>query len=362
MSFSEASLLKKIQEVNNTQQSIQTLSLWLIHHRKYSKPIVQTWLQELLAAPKCDRKITFIYLANDILQNSRKKGSEFMKEFLNALPQAIENTSKVADTKSRFTLERIFNIWKDRKIYPDETIKKLKTTLHSQPKCDGDSPEENKTTNGIVSNGKSRENPSQNTPKKEELKRKSSSEDSKPSDTFDSSSKLFKKSLKGEVLKELANSNSTIPAPEPLELISMLHELEKSASSDAVIREKIAELPAQVIDVNAVKQLKDKKVAAELLASVNEAAKLVDEYNSRLQQELATRKRTALLLSAYIKQKQEEHENDQKLINEWKQKLKQVKSVEHELQVHLKSLPDLSSIEEGATLTPLPSAGDLFSS
>jgi len=57
-----------------------------------------------------------------------------------------------------------------------------------------------------------------------------------------------------------------------------------------------------------------------------------------------------------------EIDNDQKIIDEWEKKFKQVKNVENELQIHLKSLPDLSSIEEAAILTPLPSAGDLFSS
>ena len=162
----------------------------------------------------------------------------------------------------------------------------------------------------------------------------------------------------------------------------MLQDLEKSASSDAVIREKIAKLPPKVIDVAAVKNLKDKKAALELSASVAEAAKLVDNYNSRLQQELANRKQTALLLgkivqvpfsfkfknykvyilAAFIQEQRQKNENDQKLIEEWQQKLKQVKNVENELHIHLKNLPDLSTIEEAAILKPLPSAGDLFSS
>lgn len=131
MSFSEASLLKKFQELNNTQQSVQTLSLWLIHHRKHSEKIVKTWVKELVNSSKCERKLTFIYLANDILQNSRKKGYEYMKEFAVVLPESIENTAKYADTKIRFTLERILNIWKDRKIFDDEVIDQYKAILHS---------------------------------------------------------------------------------------------------------------------------------------------------------------------------------------------------------------------------------------
>ena len=121
MSFSESSLNKKFVELNGTQQSVQTLSLWIIHHRKHSPIIVKSWLRELLSAKKCERKLTFIYLANDILQNSRRKGTEYMDQFgVGPLAEAIENTAKFSDDKMRFTLERIFNIWKDRKVRTNE--------------------------------------------------------------------------------------------------------------------------------------------------------------------------------------------------------------------------------------------------
>jgi regulator of Ty1 transposition protein 103 len=102
MSFSESSLNKKFFELNSTQQSVQTLSLWLIHHRKHSHTIVKIWLKELINTSKSDRKLTFIYLANDILQNSRKKGNEYMNEFAEPLNDAIENTAKYSDDKIRF--------------------------------------------------------------------------------------------------------------------------------------------------------------------------------------------------------------------------------------------------------------------
>lgn len=46
-SFSAAALDKKFGDLTNTQQSVQTLSLWIIHHRKHCKTIVQNWLKEL---------------------------------------------------------------------------------------------------------------------------------------------------------------------------------------------------------------------------------------------------------------------------------------------------------------------------
>lgn len=46
--FTENALIKKLQELNSSQQSIQTLSLWLIHHRKHHAIVVKTWYKELL--------------------------------------------------------------------------------------------------------------------------------------------------------------------------------------------------------------------------------------------------------------------------------------------------------------------------
>lgn len=45
--FTSEVLRNKLNDLNNSQQSIQTLSLWLVHYRKHSKTIVQTWLEEL---------------------------------------------------------------------------------------------------------------------------------------------------------------------------------------------------------------------------------------------------------------------------------------------------------------------------
>uniref|UniRef100_A0A8C5RW39 CID domain-containing protein n=1 Tax=Laticauda laticaudata TaxID=8630 RepID=A0A8C5RW39_LATLA len=45
--FSESALERKLSELSNSQQSVQTLSLWLIHHRKHSTLIVTVWEREL---------------------------------------------------------------------------------------------------------------------------------------------------------------------------------------------------------------------------------------------------------------------------------------------------------------------------
>lgn len=45
--FTEQALIKKLADLNSSSQSIQTLSLWLIHHRKHHPNIVKIWLKEM---------------------------------------------------------------------------------------------------------------------------------------------------------------------------------------------------------------------------------------------------------------------------------------------------------------------------
>lgn len=45
--FTVQAFEKQLNNLNATQQSIQTLSLWLIHHRKFYQTIVNTWMKEL---------------------------------------------------------------------------------------------------------------------------------------------------------------------------------------------------------------------------------------------------------------------------------------------------------------------------
>lgn len=133
-------------------------------------------------------------------------------------------------------------------------------------------------------------------------------------------------SFREEIQRELGTERggSGIQSVEPKELISMLHELDKLSSRDAVVRQRIAELPNKVTDPGEIKKLQSKQDALALFKTVNEATLLLDAYNSRLQLEMTTRRKTALHLAAFIRQQQVEMENDKRLIDEWQKKLKQV--------------------------------------
>jgi AmiR/NasT family two-component response regulator len=88
LAFSTTTLESKLRDLNSSMQSIQSVSQWIIQHRKHSKTIVGTWFKELRKA-SASRKLTLLYVANDVIQNSRRKAPEYKSEFIKALPKAL---------------------------------------------------------------------------------------------------------------------------------------------------------------------------------------------------------------------------------------------------------------------------------
>ncbi|KAI8908807.1 hypothetical protein DFJ77DRAFT_473352 [Powellomyces hirtus] len=100
-SYNEASLVHKLAKLVDTQDSITVLSQWLMYHRKHAALSVQTWARELHKATPA-RKLSFLYLANDVVQNSRRKGDEFVKEFAKVFPETLPHVFRYVYTLSKW--------------------------------------------------------------------------------------------------------------------------------------------------------------------------------------------------------------------------------------------------------------------
>ncbi|XP_022853877.1 regulation of nuclear pre-mRNA domain-containing protein 1A-like, partial [Olea europaea var. sylvestris] len=92
------------------------LSLWCISHRKKAKQVVETW-EKLFKSAQREQQISFLYLANDILQNSRRKGCEFVNEFWKILPSALKSVYNLGHENCRKVASRLVNIWEERKVF-----------------------------------------------------------------------------------------------------------------------------------------------------------------------------------------------------------------------------------------------------
>lgn len=65
-----------------------------------ARQVVETWDRQFHCSAR-DQRLAFLYLANDILQNSRRKGSEFVGEFWKVLPDALRDVIENGDDFGR---------------------------------------------------------------------------------------------------------------------------------------------------------------------------------------------------------------------------------------------------------------------
>jgi len=114
--FSIQQLTERLVKLNNSHQCIESLSKWCITHRKKARQIVESWEKHFNESHK-EKQVPLMYLANDISQNSRRKGSEFVNEFWKILPRNLKTVCNSDDNQTKTVAMRLVNIWDDRKVF-----------------------------------------------------------------------------------------------------------------------------------------------------------------------------------------------------------------------------------------------------
>ncbi|OWM82246.1 regulation of nuclear pre-mRNA domain-containing protein 1B [Punica granatum] len=114
--FSEQILADKLSKLNSTQQCIETLSHLCIFHQSKAKLVVATWEKQFHKS-EMTQKVPLLYLANDILQNSKRKGNEFVMEFWKVLPAALKDVTQKGDDRGKNVVSRLVDIWEERRVF-----------------------------------------------------------------------------------------------------------------------------------------------------------------------------------------------------------------------------------------------------
>jgi regulator of Ty1 transposition protein 103 len=73
--FSETLLLEKLGKLNDTAESINMTSAWILYHKKHFQDIARIWAREIRNVTS-QRKLAWVYLANDVVQQSKRRGDE----------------------------------------------------------------------------------------------------------------------------------------------------------------------------------------------------------------------------------------------------------------------------------------------
>jgi hypothetical protein len=144
----DADVASKLAKLNDSMQSIQSVSLWLVFHRKQHERAHALWRAELKQASPA-KQLILLYLANDVLQSSRKKGDEvrslsgcffsplffFFYKFSNSFQTTIVTDVALvfqsADMSTRAKIERLVQVWLDRAVFPLPVISALQAALRT---------------------------------------------------------------------------------------------------------------------------------------------------------------------------------------------------------------------------------------
>lgn len=121
---------RRLHTLKDSQESIQGLSAWCLDRRQHHKKIVATWLQ-VLKKVKVEHRLTLFYLANDVIQYSKRKNFEFVESWGTTLQRA---TPMVRDEKVKHRILRIFKIWDQRQVYDEEFLADLSGLISAAPK------------------------------------------------------------------------------------------------------------------------------------------------------------------------------------------------------------------------------------
>ncbi|XVE83210.1 hypothetical protein DITRI_Ditri16bG0069000 [Diplodiscus trichospermus] len=92
------------------------LSHWCIFHRSKAELVVATWDKQFHSSEMV-QKVPLLYLANDILQNSKRKGNEFVNEFWKVLPAALKDLLDKGDDRGKNVVSRLVGIWEERRVF-----------------------------------------------------------------------------------------------------------------------------------------------------------------------------------------------------------------------------------------------------
>ena len=76
--------------------------------------------------------LAFLYVANDVIQHDKRKGGEFVRDFLPVLASAVQHIVSSVNEESIYrTVKRIVQIWSERQIYQPDEIKLLKSSYEN---------------------------------------------------------------------------------------------------------------------------------------------------------------------------------------------------------------------------------------
>ncbi|SCW02697.1 LAFE_0F12288g1_1 [Lachancea fermentati] len=132
MSFSEEQFISKLNLLDETQESIVSASKWLLSQYKEANQVATCWKTFILKSnTNTRRKLLAIYLANDVIQQSKhKRIGQFGDAFGNILGEVMGRVYPELPQDLRKKVRRVADIWKQRQVLPESALKSILANMN----------------------------------------------------------------------------------------------------------------------------------------------------------------------------------------------------------------------------------------
>ncbi|SMR49254.1 unnamed protein product [Zymoseptoria tritici ST99CH_1A5] len=118
MSYSDDAVRGKLDYLEPTQDSIVTVAQWIMFHRRHADRTAALWLARLQDTPSSSKRLNLIYLANEVVQQSRARSKQdFLLAFEPLIADATALAYKGASQDMQGKLRRVVEVWRQRSIF-----------------------------------------------------------------------------------------------------------------------------------------------------------------------------------------------------------------------------------------------------
>lgn len=137
MAYSDESLRAKLSTLNETQDSIVGVSQYVLFHRRHAQSIANIWLARLRDSPP-PKRLNFIYLVNDIVQNARaRKRTEFPDAFSPIIADAVQTAYRSSTADIQNKIRRVVEVWRNRSVFETPIQEAIENRLEELDKAKG---------------------------------------------------------------------------------------------------------------------------------------------------------------------------------------------------------------------------------
>ncbi|KXL46294.1 hypothetical protein M433DRAFT_153755 [Acidomyces richmondensis BFW] len=129
MAYSEDAVRAKLASLNESQDSIVSNAQWIMFHRRHAPRTAALWLERLHTLPP-QKRLTLIYLANEVVQQSRARGKpDFLLAFEPIIAEATAAAYQGASQDVQGRVRRVVEVWRQRGIFDARILESVEGRL-----------------------------------------------------------------------------------------------------------------------------------------------------------------------------------------------------------------------------------------